>query len=316
MSFYPEGMLAETYENEKYLSSVEKLLEAKRLGMILEARTALCDSGHNLIIPLPCADGIIPRSEGAIGISDGSTKDIALITKVNRPVCFTVKDVVRAEGCPPLAVLSRKSAQERCLEEYIRRLSPGDIIPARVTHMEQFGAFVDIGCGVPSLLPIDVISVSRIAHPADRFSVGQDIRVIIKEHSGDRILLSHKELLGTWEENAALFSVGETVRGTIRSAEPYGVFIELTPNLAGLAELRGGVRPGQCASVYIKAIIPEKMKIKLIIVDVFDSPAPRRELTYVYHDRHISSWRYSPESCPKLIGTVYDDEKFDIFSKN
>ena len=32
-----------------------------------------------------------------------------------------------------------------------------------------------------------------------------------------------------------------TVAGIVRSVEPYGVFVELTPNLAGLAELRGNV---------------------------------------------------------------------------
>lgn len=306
MCYYPEGKLTESKSNEKYLSSIEMLLEAKRLGIILEARAILCDSGHNLIVPLPCADGIIPREEGAIGIADGTTKDIALITKVNKPVCFTVLDVVRSGRGNPLAVLSRRSAQERCFSGYISTLRSGDIIPARITHMEQFGAFVDIGCGIPSLLPIDVISVSRIAHPADRFSVGQEIRVIIKSVEGKRILLSHKELLGTWKENAGLFSAGETVRGIIRSAEPYGVFIELTPNLAGLAEIRSGIQAGQCASVYIKAIIPEKMKIKLVIVDVFDTPPAVGNLEYMFKGTHISSWQYSPETCPKIIESVYD----------
>lgn len=59
-----------------------------------------------------------------------------------------------------------------------------------------------------------------------------------------RVSLSHKELLGTWEENAALFSPGETVSATVRSVESYGIFVELTPNLAGLAEPKAGVRAG------------------------------------------------------------------------
>lgn len=55
-----------------------------------------------------------------------------------------------------------------------------------------------------------------------------------------------------------MFSTGETVGGIVRSIEPYGIFIELAPNLAGLAEPRENVRVGQAASVYIKALIPEK----------------------------------------------------------
>ena len=122
--------------------------------------------------------------------------------------------------------------------------NPGDIIPARVTHLEQFGCFVDVGCGIPSLIPIDAISVSRISHPSDRFKVGQDIKVIIKSLDNGRIWLSHKELFGTWSENAAMFKTGETVSGIVRSVEDYGIFIELTPNLAGLAEPRHEVSVG------------------------------------------------------------------------
>ena len=95
--------------------------------------------------------------------------------------------------------------------------------------MEPFGAFADIGCGVVSLLPIDAISVSRIDHPRERFSVGMDIRAMVRSVENRRITLSHKELLGTWEENAAAFAPGETVAGIVRSVEPYGIFVELAP---------------------------------------------------------------------------------------
>ena len=128
--------------------------------------------------------------------------------------------------------------------------------------------FADIGCGIVGLISIENISVSRISHPRDRFFVGQNIRVVIKDidYENRRFTLSHKELLGTWEENADMFDVGQTVCGVVRSIEDYGIFIELTPNLAGLAEYKAGIVSGQQATVYIKYIIPDKMKIKLIIL--------------------------------------------------
>lgn len=70
------------------------------------------------------------------------------------------------------------------------------------------------------------------------------------------------------------FSSGETVPGVVRSVEPYGVFVELTPNLAGLAEPSAALEPGQPVAVYVKSILPEKMKIKLVVVEAFDPPAP------------------------------------------
>ncbi len=299
--YCPEGELFMTPDNQSCIKSIYALQEAMLQGKILEARVLICDNDHDLHIDLPCAKGIIPREEGALGISEGTTKDIALITKVNKPVCFKVKQILKDEAGGFTAILSRREVQEECMEEFISALTPGDIIPAKVTHLEQFGAFVDIGCGIPSLIPIDAISVSRISHPSDRFQTGQDIFVVIKDISGGRVWLSHKELLGTWEENASRFNYGETVSGIIRSVEDYGIFVELAPNLAGLAEPKEGAAVGQHASVYIKALIPEKMKVKLIIVDVFNGSRIHRPPEYFITEGHISHWRYSSELSSKVI---------------
>lgn len=59
--------------------------------------------------------------------------------------------------------------------------SKGDVIPAKITHLEPFGAFADIGCGIVGLISIENISVSRISHPKDRFHVGQNILTVIKD---------------------------------------------------------------------------------------------------------------------------------------
>ena len=204
-----------------------------------------------------------------------------------------------------IAVLSRRLAQERCMKEHIALLTPGDIIDARITHLDSFGAFADIGCGIVSLLPIDAISVSRIDHPRERLWVGLEIKAIIKSIENGRISLSHKELLGTWEENVRRFSVGETVAGVIRSVEDYGAFVELTPNLAGLAEMKDNIRPGQQASVYIKNIIPNRMKIKLIIIDTFNDEYHPSAPEYFYTGHHIDHFCYSPACSEKIIATTF-----------
>ena len=206
-------------------------------------------------------------------------------------------------------MLSRKSAQKECTLNYIEALEPGDIIPTKITHLENFGAFVDIGCGIISLLSIDSISVSRIDHPSARLSVGDFVYTVIKSiDDAGRIYVSLRELLGSWEENAALFNEGQTVMGIIRSVENYGIFVELKPNLAGLAEYKDDVAPGQVAAVYIKSIIPEKMKIKLIIIDAHNAPTPCTPPEYFIDTEsvtHINSWVYSPPSSKKIIESVF-----------
>lgn len=272
---------------------------------ILEADVLMCDAEHNMIVNLGCMRGIVPRDEGAIGIREGNVRDIALISRVGKPICFTVKSVETDSNGKLYALLSRRTAQQLCIENYIKNLAPGDIIDARITHFESFGAFCDIGCGVIALLPIDSISVSRISHPRDRFRIGDDIKVVVKQIMSDgKIMLTHKELLGTWQENADLIRAGQTISGIVRSVESYGVFVEITPNLAGLAEPREDVYVGQQASVFIKSIIPEKMKVKLIIIDSFDTDYVT-PIEYFYDDTRIDEWYYSPENSEKQIYTRF-----------
>ncbi len=85
----------------------------------------------------------------------------------------------------------------------------------------------------------------------------------------NRISFTYKELLGSWEDNIKDFKKGTVVKGIARDIEKSknGIFIELKPNLVGLAEYKENIKYGQEVPVYIKKIIPEKKKIKLIIYD-------------------------------------------------
>ncbi len=310
--YLPEGYYLENAENREYLSGLAALERAMNEGKILEAPAVRCGSDLTLTVELGGYFGYIKKEESTLTYEDDAVKDIAVITRVGKPVCFKVISIERDSYGEPKIMLSRRAAQLECTENYLSTLIPGDIIPARVTHLEQFGAFVDIGCGVISLLSIDCMSVSRISHPKDRFSIGMDIRCIIRknEESGRRIYVSHKELLGTWRENAENFCVGQTVTGVVRSIEEYGIFIELSPNLAGLAEYKEDITVGQSAAVFIKNIIPERMKIKLVIIDTYKGlkPSPGcRFRYYVGSDvTHISDWKYSPNESNKCIETMFD----------
>lgn len=307
IDFCPEGWLIDTIGNRLSMQNPATLAQASHDEKILEARALVCDGNHNLIVDLGCMKGIIKREEGAIGIKEGLVRDIAVISRVNRPVCFIITGFSKDQNGHTYAILSRREAQIKCMNKYIKNCKIGDVINARVTHLEPFGAFVDIGCGIVSLLPIDTISVSRIDHPRERFSVGMDIKAIVKSFENDRISLTHKELLGTWEENVEYFSAGETVAGIVRSIEEYGTFVELSPNLAGLAEPKEGIKPGQQASVYIKNIIPSRMKIKLIIIDTFDYEYKPTSPNYFFNETHMDSFVYSPKGSERVIETIFNE---------
>ena len=169
MKFYPEG----TNESlQRTFDSLEDVKIAMMNGNVIESKVLLCDSDHNLHVDLGIIRGVIPREEGAIGIDDGTTKDIALISKVNKFVCFTILGFQRDDFGGTSAILSRKAVQLGCKMNFIDKLNVGDIIDAKVTHLEKFGAFIDIGAGINALIPIDMLSVSRISHPRERVFEG------------------------------------------------------------------------------------------------------------------------------------------------
>lgn len=314
--YLPEGCRISQSANREMCSTFASLEYAMNQGIILEGVATLCDSELNLHVAVGSYEGIIPKEEAAY-VPDGEPiKDIAILSRVGKPVCFRIMGVYKDACCgEPQLLLSRRLAQRECYQNYISTLEPGDIIPARVTHLESFGAFVDVGCGVVSLLSVDCISVSRIRHPSDRLYQGMLIRTVVKtvDPAHQRLYVSMRELLGTWEENAAHFHAGQTVTGIVRSVEPYGMFVELAPNLAGLTELREDFRAvahnyiGQNAAVFIKSICPERMKIKLVLIDAYPEKQRSLEINYFVPStcEHMDRWLYSPLSSSRRIETVF-----------
>lgn len=320
-SFKPEGALIGSTSNRDNTQSLLSMELAMANRTNVEGMAVMCDRNLDITVEFRGSKGytaVIPHEEAVYTRNNEPVKDIAIITRVGKPVVCKVMSIEypTEEGALPKVILSRRLAQLDFYENCLPCLVPGDIIQSRVTHLEPFGAFVDIGCGVVSLLSVDCISVSRIDHPSSRFFPGMWLYTVIKTVDTDsgRVFLSHKELLGTWEENASMFSVGQTVRGVIRSIEDYGVFVELTPNLAGLAERKPESELdrsviGKTCAVYIKSIIPEKMKIKLVAVDSFRTKNEHLPPFKYFIDgkkvSHIDSWRYSPEQAKKLVETNF-----------
>lgn len=262
--FIPEG-----WNEECKLVTPLELNSALKNGSIMDGIVTKCDSNYNLYVDLGNnMKGIIPREEvEAINIDEtGFPKPNICISKVNKVVQFKVKDI-RGED---VAILSRKAVGKEALEWIKEDLKVGDIVKGIVKNIRPYGVFIEIGGGVVGLLHIEDISVARIKTPLERFEIGQKINVMIKsiDRSKERILLTYKELLGTWEENIKGFSEGDTVQGIVREEEKQknGIFVELKPNLVGLADYKENLEYGQLVSVNIRKIIPEKKKVKLVFV--------------------------------------------------
>lgn len=263
-SFVPEGWNNEITKLDE--NNINNYIEESK---ILQGLVKECDSNYNLHLEFENGlTGIIPREE-VEGINlqeNGLPKENLCTGKVNRFVQFKVKEI----GKDNVAVLSRKEVQNEALDFIKQNLEVGQKVTGIVRNIRPYGAFIEIGGGVVGLVHIEDLSIARIKTPYERLKIGQKVDVVIKsiDRKNNKIMLSHKETLGTWEENAGKFTPGIKVKGIVRETEKNknGIFIELTPNLVGMAEYEQGIEYGQSVDVYIKKIDKQRKKVKLLIV--------------------------------------------------
>ena len=231
-SFLPEGY-GLTSQAPVTLAQAREQMER---GEIVEGYVTRCDEGRALHVLYGGLEGIVPRDQAVSPDISGADRDIALLSRVGRTVRAVITSISVDGGGKPLLMLSRRAAQERALFALLDTCPPGTVLRGRVTHLERYGAFVDIGCGVVALLPLDRLSVSRVDHPRRRVKAGQDILVMVLsvDRERKRFTLSMRELQGTWLENASAFRAGDGDRRR--------------PGHQGVRGLRGAdaqsVRPG------------------------------------------------------------------------
>lgn len=87
----------------------------------------------------------------------------------------------------------------------LRDLDEGMIVPGRVTRLERYGAFVDIGVGRDGMLHVKEMGRGYVEKPEDVVKVGDELQVQIIgiDQRRGRVDLSIKELLPAAAEEAA-----------------------------------------------------------------------------------------------------------------
>ena len=301
-AFPPEGL------RPSVVCTMQSLKQAAESGEILEALALRCDVDHTLHFSLNGIRAIMERGEVNAPWISGAERDIAILSRVGKPTCFTAQEVFTDEKGAPVARLSRRTAQEKAMDHFLQSLRPGSVLTCRVTRLESFGVFLDMGCGIIAMLPIEHISVSRISHTKERFRTGQKLlaAVLSVDQERRRFTMTHRELPGTWMANTSWFRPGATAPAAARSVQPYGSFIELTPNLSGLADSREDLTSGDRVSVYIKSIRPERMKIKLQVIEKLPPDDTLPPLKYQITDGILDRWIYSPPNYEKApVETVF-----------
>jgi small subunit ribosomal protein S1 len=178
-------------------------------------------------------------------------------------------------------ILSRRTLLEeekqKAVEKLKQTLTAGSEITGKVSSLQKFGAFVDIG-GIEGLIPMSEISWTRIENLGDSLTVGQDItaRILSLDWDNNRITLSLKALQpDPWSSVAEKYPVDGRVSGSIVRLAQFGAFVNLEPGIDGLVHIsnlgagrrinhpKEVVEVGQMVETYILSVDAENRKISL-----------------------------------------------------
>ncbi|MDA9163433.1 30S ribosomal protein S1 [Rickettsiaceae bacterium] len=229
--------------------------------------------------------------EGVVAFLPGSQADVRPIKDptsiMDIPQPFQILKMDRKLGN---IVVSRKAILEEsrseAREEMLAKIKEGDVLDGVVKNITDYGAFVDLG-SVDGLLHVTDISWSRINHPSEVLTFGQDIKVMVIKFNEEtkRISLGMKQLdANPWENITEEFPIGKVMSGKVTNIADYGVFIELKDGIEGLvhsSEIAWGktsqnpkklLTIGQEVEFVILDVDTERHRISLSIKKCQDNP--------------------------------------------
>lgn len=250
--------------------TLEQLEEIKKNMQVLDMYIEESDVNLNLLGYIGNdIKALMPREEvSSIVGEDGLVEEKYIVNKVGKSIPVCIKDIINSDDGKIEVILSKKILELKVRRWMYMHLKPGIKLKGIVVNLLEYGAFVDVGGGVTGLIKLQDLSENRVRHPNEILRIGQRINVIVKKFDRDtgKIELSYKEQLGIFEQNVKKLKEGDIVEGIVKNRIKTGIFIELKPNLIGLAEHVNGLEYGQKVLVSIKKISMENKKIKLIVI--------------------------------------------------
>lgn len=222
---------------ERVWQALKEKLESKEtvLTKILEANKG------GLMVRINSVSGFLPVSQLAPShyprVEDGDKNKILSVLRGYVGQDFAVR-IITAEPDGEKLIVSERAVMEDELMQKISKLAIGQVVEGEVTGVVDFGAFVKFDDQLEGLVHISELAWQRIEDPKDIVKVGGRVKAQIIAIDNDRISLSLKRLQkDPWEDAVKKYSVGQVVKGKVLKLAPFGAFVELDPDIHGLAHL-------------------------------------------------------------------------------
>lgn len=149
---------------------------------------------------------------------------------------ITVK-VIDADPKEEKVIVSEKSVWEDAKKQMLSKYEAGQKVKGTISALTSFGAFIQFD-DVEGLIHISELTWERINHPGDVVKVGDVVEAEIIEISGPKIFLSVKRLVDDpWKGVESQLKNGTIIKGKVTKVQPYGLVVEITPTIHGLAHI-------------------------------------------------------------------------------
>ncbi len=151
--------------------------------------------------------------------------------------------VIKLDATKSNVILSRRLLLEeernRLREKTISTLKEGALVKGTIKNLTDYGAFIDIG-GIDGLLHISDMSWGRVSHPAELFSIGDEVEVVVLtfDKYSERVTLGYKQKKpDPWSLIEEKYKVGQKVVGKVVGMADYGIFLEFEEGIEGLVHV-------------------------------------------------------------------------------
>lgn len=151
--------------------------------------------------------------------------------------------VLKMDSSRNSIIVSRKAALHKAnslsLESILSKVEVGAELDGIISGFANYGAFVDLG-GVDGLIHISDISWSKLKHPSEKLTIGENITVKVLKYDAEknRISLGLKQLIPSpWDHPPSELQVGAITKGKVISISRFGIFVNIFDGLEGLAHV-------------------------------------------------------------------------------
>lgn len=252
-----QGLIELSFRSAGHKKAWDKLMGLFDSGEITEVKVTEANKG-GLMVMWGNVPGFMPVSqlcpEHYPRIQGGDKNKILERLKgyIGQNFESKVIDVNSDEG---KLIVSEKAAWEERQKDVIGSYAAGDVVEGVVTVITDFGVFVEFGQGLEGLVHISELAWQRIDDPKDIVAPGDKIKAEIIKLDGSKIFLSMKKLIrDPWTNVGERYAIGQKVKGKVLKVNPFGFFVELDPEIHGLAHIselsdKPGMAPDQIAHI-------------------------------------------------------------------